>query len=66
MGEIADWAVERVYGSFALGFFRSAEVNKAKESDSLDKMSQKLIIDSKVPHFELIMVSSISQNSNIY
>jgi choline dehydrogenase-like flavoprotein len=55
--------LKELYGSFALGFFRSAEVNKAKESDSLDKMSKKLIIDSKVPHFELIMVSSISQNS---
>jgi hypothetical protein len=31
--------LKELYGSFALGFFRSAEVNKAKESDSLDKMS---------------------------
>jgi hypothetical protein len=51
--------LKELYGSFALGFFRSEEVTKAKETDCLDKASKKFILDSKVPHFELILVSSI-------
>ena len=52
--------LKELYGSFALGFFRSEEVTKAKESDSLDEVNKKFILDSKVPHFELILVGSIS------
>jgi choline dehydrogenase-like flavoprotein len=51
--------LKELYGSFALGFFRSEEVTKAKETDCLDEASKKFILDSKVPHFELILVSSI-------